>query len=61
MSVARLIETFKPSKYQILLNLSNSKERIFTGKVIIDGNIKNNNSLKLIILIVNIKKYLKTR
>ena len=47
MSVARLIETFKPSKYQILLNLSNSKERIFTGKVIIDGNIKNNNSFNL--------------
>ena len=47
MSVARLIETFEPSKYQILLNLSNSKERIFTGKVIIEGDIKNDNSFNL--------------
>ena len=47
MSVARLIETFEPSKYQILLNLSNSKERIFTGKVIINGDIKNDNSFNL--------------
>ena len=48
MSVARLIETFEPSKYQILLNLSNSKERIFTGKVIIEGDIKNDNSFNYI-------------
>lgn len=47
MSVKRLFDIFKPDNYKIFLDLSNAKDKKFTGKVEIFGFSKNKESISL--------------